>query len=79
MNKESVIVVDLFGISPIEYRPFLLRHRDALASAKKVIFYHSHLQDKEVSESLGTLKGMEGCFPLQIWLEPPMECINEKD
>ena len=45
LGKDKVVIVDLFDLNPIEYRPFLLSHAKELNKAKQVIFYHSHLQD----------------------------------
>ena len=64
-DSASYVVVDLFGLSPMEYAPFLLRNFAALSSCKKAIIYHSHLQDEEVQSYLSRLQADH--FPLQLW------------
>ena len=64
-DSASYVVVDLFGLSPMEYAPFLLRNFTALSSCKKAIIYHSHLQDEEVQSYFSKLQAEP--FPLQLW------------
>ena len=78
MGAETLIV-DLFGLTPLDYRPFLLKHEDKLSKVQRVILYHSHLQDVEVTNQLLSSKLL--CEALQIQLAPehPVETIFEKD
>ena len=46
IDESSIVVLDIFGVSPLDYRPFLLSHQKQLQSVKKLILYHSHLQDE---------------------------------
>lgn len=75
----SIVVLDLFGLNPVEYRPFLLGHLKSLAKVKQVVCYHSHLQDEEVPQHLRELEQKDGHLELQIWPEYPLEVISEKD
>ena len=79
IQPDSIVVLDFFGLNPIEYRPFLLSNSAALSKAKKLFIYHSHLQDEEVSQQLEGLKELEGGLPLQLWPEHPVEVLVEKD
>lgn len=54
INGNSIVMLDLFGLNPIEYRPFLLGHLQKLSKAKQAVFYHNHLQDEELTEQLQT-------------------------
>jgi hypothetical protein len=74
------VIVDLFDLSPIEYRAFLIKHYSQLRTARKVLLYHSHLQDNEVTTQIVSAKGEIGEWvPLQLWPEQPLESIVEKD
>jgi hypothetical protein len=68
-------VVDLFGLSPLEYAPFLLRSAGAWAG--KALLYHSHLQDGEVAAVLARA-GMSA-FPLRLWGDHPVEAQLARD
>ncbi len=72
-STASCVIVDLFGLSPMEYAPFLLRNFTALSACKKAIIYHSHLQDEEVQSYF--LKLQADPFPLQLWPSLPIEHI----
>ena len=48
MNEDSVVILDVFGLNPVEYRPFVLRHAQQLQKTKKLIIYHSNIQDEDI-------------------------------
>jgi hypothetical protein len=73
-DSASCIVVDLFGLSPVDYAPFLIRNFAALSLCKKVIIYHSHLQDEEVLSYLSRMQADP--FPIQLWPSLPIEFIS---
>lgn len=68
-----MVVVDVFGVNPIHYRPFLLKHSSQLLKAHKVFLYHSYLQDEEVAAQLENFSGAESWVPLQLWPQHPYE------
>ena len=76
-EADSTVVLDVFGLNPVEYSPFLLKNFANIATAKKAFVYHSHLQNEEIGEFLAKLSA--DAFPLQLWTDHPLECIAEKD
>ena len=74
-----MVVLDLFGLSPVEYRPFLQSYRQQLARVKRLFLYHSHLQEEELTGQLNGLKGLETGLSLQLWPAHPLETVTEKD
>jgi hypothetical protein len=77
-QTDSTVVLDLFGLSPVEYRPFLFTHSKQLATVKRLFIYHCHLQGEEVAAQLQEA-GINDGLPLQIWQEYPHETLLEKD
>ena len=77
LPSEAVLVVDVFGLSPTEYAPFLLKNYTSIAKASKAFVYHSHLQNEEVNELLTKLNAE--AFPIQLWTDHPLEAIAEND
>jgi hypothetical protein len=79
IQPESIVVVDLFGLNPIEYRLFLLSQSKRLAKVSTLFLYHSHLQDQEVAAQLCELENFPEALPLQSWQENPLEILVEPD
>lgn len=77
LPAEAVIVVDVFGLSPADYAPFLLKNYASISKASKAFIYHSHLQNEEVAELLNKLSAE--AFPIQLWTDHPCEYICSKD
>ena len=73
------MLLDLFGLEPTEYRPFLLRYHSQLKEAKRLVIYHSYLQQEEVSQQLEALPGLDNGLPLQLYPEHPLETLVEKE
>lgn len=71
----ETLVVDVFGLSPIEYSPLLLRSAGEWRG--KVFVYHSHLQDGEVAALLE--RTGRTALPLRLWGEHPTEAQLERD
>jgi hypothetical protein len=74
---DALVVVDVFGLNPTEYAPFLLKNFAGLSSARKAFVYHSHLQNEEVGQLLNQVSA--DAFPLQLWPDYPLEFIAEKE
>ena len=68
-------MLDIFGVNPIDYRPFLLKNIKALQRVKKLIIYHSHLQEEEAYQQFSDFSSLS----LQLWPEYPLETLVEKD
>jgi hypothetical protein len=47
-EASSIVILDIFGLSPISYSPFLLSNFDSLSTVNKFFIYHSHLQSEEI-------------------------------
>lgn len=77
LPAEAVIVVDVFGLSPTDYAPFLLKNYASISKASKAFIYHSHLQNEEVAELLNKVSAE--AFPIQLWTDHPCEYICSKD
>lgn len=75
--KHKAAVVDVFGLNPIEYEPFILQNHKQLKQCKPLFIYHNHLQEAEVSKVLAQTE--TEAFPLQLWPEHPLELVVEKE
>ena len=73
IDEERVVVLDVFGLNPVEYRPFVLRHMKQLMKTQKLIIYHSNLQDEEISQQGEHFDALS----LQLWPEFPLETLLE--
>lgn len=77
-----MVVVDLFGCSPLEYLPILLRNADILKKAKKLFIYHSHFQNNDIKELLQLLTldcEDRQLLNLELWPTHPFNRTIYKD
>ena len=72
LPEHTLVVIDVFGLSPVEYSPFLLQ-----GAWKRAAVYHSHLQDEEIRQLLTASN--KPFLPLQLWTEHPTETQTAKD
>ena len=72
LAADAFAVVDVFGLSPAEWAPVLLR-----GGWTRAAVYHSHLQDDEVRAVLSAAG--RSAVPLQLWTEHPTEAQAARD
>jgi hypothetical protein len=72
LPENTFAIIDVFGMSPVEYSPFLL-----LGAWRNGLVYHSHLQNEEIAKLLNSIN--RPFLPLQLWTEHPTETQTAKD
>lgn len=71
-HSDQILILDLFNIEVINYRPFILSQKQSLNVPLKTIIYHSHVQDDEVQHFIdeANLEFFEAeasqTFPIEI-------------